>query len=206
MNEIGVPADGNVISLDVRKSAGANELAWTDSTSRARTFYRVYRASPSRGFPDTICQLLGGRRCELRAETLVTTRDQTYVDPDPPADASYRIGVAANWLDDPEQGDVFAISPPVAPTAGVTLRPVRDRGRDPPLSRALCVFSEGGPSPTASGVTSDHYEGFARRILDGAVPYGDFTRRIPAVRAAGVRRARARDLDRPPTIFSRSSS
>ena len=117
VNEIGVPADGNVISLDVRKSAGANELAWTDSTSRARTFYRVYRASPSKGFPDTVCQLLGGRRCELRAETLVTTRDQTYVDPDPPADASYRIGVAANWLDDPEQGDVFAISPPVAPSA-----------------------------------------------------------------------------------------
>ena len=34
---------------------------------------------------------------------------------DPPADAVYRVGVAANWLDDDTRGDVFAISPPVAP-------------------------------------------------------------------------------------------
>ena len=62
------------------------------------------------------CQLRGGRRCELRAETLVpATRARTFVDPNPPPDAAYRIGVAANWLDDPERGDVFALSPPVAP-------------------------------------------------------------------------------------------
>ena len=40
---------------------------------------------------------------------------QRYVDEDPPADASYRVGVAANWLDDETRGDVFAISPPAAP-------------------------------------------------------------------------------------------
>jgi hypothetical protein len=28
----------------------------------------------------------------------------------------YRIGVAANWLDDEDEGDVFAVSQPVAPT------------------------------------------------------------------------------------------
>jgi hypothetical protein len=115
VDEIGVPADGGVVSLRVRRTGAGNELEWTDSTKRARTFYRVYRASPSRGFPDTVCQILGGRRCELRAETLVTTRDHRFVDPGPPADAVYRIGVAANWLDDVGRGDVFAISPPAAP-------------------------------------------------------------------------------------------
>jgi len=27
----------------------------------------------------------------------------------------YRVGVAANWLDDESRGDVFAISPPAVP-------------------------------------------------------------------------------------------
>jgi hypothetical protein len=62
-----------------------------------------------------ICEDRGVPRCELRNETLVTTRERRYVDPNPPADASYRIGVAANWLDDVTRGDVFALSPPVAP-------------------------------------------------------------------------------------------
>jgi hypothetical protein len=112
---IGVPADAGIVSLDVRREGAGNVLAWTDSTERARTFYRVYRASASRSFTDLICEPRGPDRCELRAETLVTTRERRYVDADPPADAVYRIGVAANWLDDPSRGDVFAVSPPVAP-------------------------------------------------------------------------------------------
>jgi hypothetical protein len=117
VDEIGVPADQGVISLTVRRVGNANVLHWTDSTTRARTFYRVYRASLARGFSDMVCENRGVDRCDLRAETLVTTRDHSYVDRDPPADAVYRVGVAANWLDDDTRGDVFAISPPVAPPA-----------------------------------------------------------------------------------------
>jgi hypothetical protein len=62
-----------------------------------------------------VCEARGVDRCDLRAETLVTTRDHTFVDHDPPPDAVYRVGVAANWLDDETRGDVFAISPPAAP-------------------------------------------------------------------------------------------
>lgn len=118
VDEIGVPADGNVVSLRVRRTAAGNLLTWTDSTVRARTFYRVYRASVGHGFPDTVCQIRGGRRCELRAETLATTRAHRYVDANPPPDAIYRVGVAANWLDDTERGDVFALSPPAAQASG----------------------------------------------------------------------------------------
>ncbi|HEX3290019.1 MAG TPA: hypothetical protein VHR46_01400 [Gaiella sp.] len=116
VDDIAVPADGDVVRLRVRRTDRGNVLEWTDSTSRAETFYRVYRGS--RAFPDLVCEPRGVDRCELRAETLATTRARRYVDPRPPADATYRIGVAANWLDDPERGDVFALSPPAAPVPG----------------------------------------------------------------------------------------
>jgi hypothetical protein len=79
------------------------------------SFYRVYRASHSGGFPDMVCELRGVDRCELRSETLGTTREHRFLDPNPPKDAVYRVGVAANWLDETDRGDVFALSPPVAP-------------------------------------------------------------------------------------------
>ena len=115
VDEIGVPADGGVVSLHVRRVGTSNVLTWTDSTKRTRTFYKVYRGSHADGFPDMVCELRGVDRCELRAETLTTTREQHYVDPAPPPDAVYRVGVAANWLDETDRGDVFAISPPAAP-------------------------------------------------------------------------------------------
>jgi len=117
VDDIGVPMDSDVVSLTVRRVGDSNVLDWIDTTTRARTFYRVYRASLSRGFSDMVCENRGVDRCDFRAETLVTTRDHSYVDRDPPADAVYRVGVAANWLDDDTRGDVFAISPPVAPPA-----------------------------------------------------------------------------------------
>jgi hypothetical protein len=116
VDDIAVPANGDVVRLRVRPTDRGNVLEWTDSTYRAETFYRVYRGS--RAFPDLVCERRGVDRCELRAETLATTRARRYVDPAPPADATYRIGVAANWLDDPERGDVFALSPPAAPAPG----------------------------------------------------------------------------------------
>jgi len=115
VDEIGVPVDPDVVSLTVRRVGGDNVLHWTDTTTRARTFYRVYRASQSRGFSEMVCETRGVDRCDLRMETLVTTRAHTYVDRNPPPDAVYRVGVAANWLDDESRGDVFAISPPAAP-------------------------------------------------------------------------------------------
>jgi hypothetical protein len=52
--------------------------------------------------------------CYLKNQAVATTRERTYVDPSPPASATYRVGVGTNWADDPEQGDVFALSPAVS--------------------------------------------------------------------------------------------
>jgi hypothetical protein len=114
VDTINVPSDPHVVDLAVRHTPAGNVLTWTDSTSHARTFYRVYRGSTT--FPDLTCERHGADRCELHAETLTTTREHRYVDTDPPAGpVTYRIGVAANWLDETDRGDVFAVSPWVAP-------------------------------------------------------------------------------------------
>ena len=49
--------------------------AWTDSTTRARTFYRVYRSLALARLLRHGLRARGVDRCDLRAETLVTTRD-----------------------------------------------------------------------------------------------------------------------------------
>jgi hypothetical protein len=46
-------------------------------------------------------------------ELLTTTRARSYVDGSPAPGVTYRVGVAANWVDDPSGGDVYAISKPV---------------------------------------------------------------------------------------------
>jgi hypothetical protein len=112
-----VPADPSIVELHVRRTTRGNELTWTDTTTRANTFYHVYRASPSTA-QDVHCEPRGVDECSLEAESLGRTRARTFVDPSPPPDATYRIGVAANWLDEIDRGDVFAISQPVAPTPG----------------------------------------------------------------------------------------
>jgi len=106
-----------VIALEARRAGSGVELRWTDSTTRATTFYRVYRSTDSGGFPpDAVCERRGVDQCELRSETLVTTREHGFFDAEAPEGAVYRVGVAANWLDDPSRGDVFAVSPPVVPS------------------------------------------------------------------------------------------
>ena len=52
--------------------------------------------------------------CLLNSEPIATTRDLSFVDETAPPTATYRVGVGTNWIDDPEAGDVFAFSLPVA--------------------------------------------------------------------------------------------
>lgn len=108
VNEILVPVDDDVLSLQTRKRGEAQVLTWTDETRHARTFYRVFRTQGPT--TDVECERTGADRCELRMIELGTTRQQRWVDRSPEPGVRYRVGVAANWLDDPEQGDVVLVS------------------------------------------------------------------------------------------------
>ena len=116
VDEILVPVDGSTVRLHTVRVGESQRLTWEDRTSRARAFYRVYR-TVSAG-EDHACFRRGAAdRCEIRMIPLGTTRRRTFVDRSPEPGVTYRIGVAANWLDDTEQGDVVLLSPPVRAAA-----------------------------------------------------------------------------------------
>jgi hypothetical protein len=101
------------VELEVSPAPGGRLLRWTSGGPwRANVFYRVYRSEDE----GTDCEHNEGSTavyCFIRALPIATTRETEYLDPSPPPGATYRIGVATNWADDPERGDVFAFSRPV---------------------------------------------------------------------------------------------
>jgi hypothetical protein len=108
------PVD-DAIRVDVEPEGSGRRITWTDDTDwRADVFYRVYRFDEPG--EDLECQVSGSTAwyCLVRSTPIGTTRDTTFVDPSAPPRATYRIGVGTNWADDPEAGDVFVFSPPVA--------------------------------------------------------------------------------------------
>ncbi len=56
--------------------------------------------------------------CHLYMRRIRATRELNYVDRPPKGVWTYRIGLAANWLDDPTRGDVLLVSPPVTLSLG----------------------------------------------------------------------------------------
>jgi hypothetical protein len=100
------------LELRATRTGEGVELTWTDGGHwRADVFYRVYRGEGE----ETECEHTEGSRavyCYVRSAPIATTRETSYLDPAAPPGATYRVGVATNWADDPEQGDVFAFSPP----------------------------------------------------------------------------------------------
>ncbi len=112
VDDILVPVDGDTVTVRAERVDRGQRLTWTDATTRATTFYKVYRTEGAGA--DHFCETEGGDRCELRMLELATTRERVFVDPSPVPGATYRVGVAANWLDDTAEGDVFVISPPTA--------------------------------------------------------------------------------------------
>ena len=81
---------------------------------RADVFYRVYRTTVRGRTPTASSREASRSYCVLRGQPIATTRGLTFVDASAPPTATYRIGVGTNWIDDPERGDVFAFSLPVA--------------------------------------------------------------------------------------------
>ena len=118
--------------LTGRSANGTTSLEWrAPYAGSVGTFYVVMR-SP-RKFPDptnpdkrkvkegvSCRERVGGasKDCHLFMQRIATTRVPHWVDRPPKGDWTYRIGLAANWLDDPTRGDVLLVSPPVSLSLG----------------------------------------------------------------------------------------
>ena len=88
------------------------------------TFYRVLRSPAVQPDPDSngnppVLQGVncdapqvrpGAASCRVLMKTLGTTVGSSWVDRPSPGRWSYRIGLSANWLNDPSLGDVLVLS------------------------------------------------------------------------------------------------
>jgi hypothetical protein len=96
--------------LRIQRARDGSRLTWSSPASkRAAVFYVVFR---SRRVDDTSCSASGGAAtCALKAVPIATTRHKTFVDRTR-GRWTYRVGAAANWLNDTGHGDVFLLSTP----------------------------------------------------------------------------------------------
>lgn len=97
----------------VSREGGSVRLRWDAWQSRSKVSYRVYRLADGRS--DVYCQRWGAiERCMLAAVPVADVTGTEWVDPDAPAAAVYRVGVAVRYDGGVVGSDVFALSPPVA--------------------------------------------------------------------------------------------
>ena len=93
-------------------------LKWRSrSSGAASVFYRVLRTKGSGGGVACAGRLRNSSdNCVLFADEVGSVRSPTFDDQPGPGSWSYRIGIAANWLNDPSLGDVYVVSAPVSVT------------------------------------------------------------------------------------------
>jgi hypothetical protein len=94
----------------------AVRLSWRPQpTTGAAVFYRVFRTSGSGTGLGCAGRLNNASdNCRLYMDEVGVTRTRRFVDRPGPGTWTYRIGLAANWLDDFRYGDVYVISRPIS--------------------------------------------------------------------------------------------
>jgi hypothetical protein len=105
--ELTAATEGNVVHLE-----------WQPRPARSTSvFYRVLRAKGVSGGVACAGRLRDSSdNCQLYMDDVATVRAPSFADRPGVGSWSYRIGVAANWLNDPTLGDVYVVSPPVTVT------------------------------------------------------------------------------------------
>jgi Dolichyl-phosphate-mannose-protein mannosyltransferase len=124
-----IPVSGG-LRLSASRSGARTALSWTaPGHGSVGIYYAVLRSRPR--FPDptnpdertvedgVACrQRLHGssQDCHLFMRQIAATRAQRFVDRPPPGRWTYRVALAANWLNDPTRGDMLMVSRPVTLT------------------------------------------------------------------------------------------
>jgi hypothetical protein len=120
-----VPVD-NDFSVRANPSRGGEAVSWkAPRAPGARVYYRVFRSRPGAPAPDPTLPpardgirclaghtsgYAGAADCRLEMTVLKTVRERKLLDHPPPGRWVYRVGLAANWRDDPTGGDVLLLS------------------------------------------------------------------------------------------------
>jgi len=115
LDEIAIPVSSD-LAARTAVAGGEVRLTWDRwSSSAARVFYRLVRAE---GATDVFClaHANGADECELTGAVVLATRRTALRDRPGPGTWTYRVGVAANYLDALDVGDVFLVGPPVTVT------------------------------------------------------------------------------------------
>jgi hypothetical protein len=113
-----MPIPVDAIGLHAQSRNGTVLVTWRRQRPLGGSvFYRVWRAPATRGDGLTCTKATGAVSCTLDYGTEVgVTRDPARYDKPGPGTWAYRVGVAANWLNDPAYGDVYFASKPVVVT------------------------------------------------------------------------------------------
>jgi hypothetical protein len=122
MRSLFLPIDGD-FRITATQRGDVLELTWPKpDTAGVRPFYVILR-SPTRYVfeytEDVVVQGLrcrrpgGAIRCTIEMNERDRTRARVFNEPLEPGNWTYRVGVAANWLDDPEAGDIVVVSEPL---------------------------------------------------------------------------------------------
>jgi hypothetical protein len=119
-----VPVDKG-FTVTVGRGGGGELVRWRGaSASTTHAFYRVFRVRPEKPAPDPTlargrdgirCLAVGQHRandCRLEMTPIGVSRTTSFVDPPPAGPWVYRVGLVANWLDDPTLGDLMLLSRP----------------------------------------------------------------------------------------------
>jgi hypothetical protein len=111
VSQIGLPVDP-ALRLRAERQGRSLQLRWrAAATSGTRVFYKLFRA---RGDTDLTCGgEVGAVQCDLYGQPLGATRRTQARDRPGPGTFTYRVGVGANYLDDPALGDIFLVGPPL---------------------------------------------------------------------------------------------
>jgi len=102
------------LQLSAKRDGRLVLLTWKSSQPLGtRVFYRVWRTDAPDGGAACTAVANGADDCELTMTDLGAQRTGRLVDRPGRGSWTYRLGLAANWLDDPTYGDVYSVGRPI---------------------------------------------------------------------------------------------
>jgi hypothetical protein len=90
-------------------------LKWNDAQpAGTNVFYRIWRSKAANGGASCTPVPHAAANCQLAMDDIGAHDGGSWVDKPGRGTWTYRVGLAANWLNSPLYGDVYSVGPPTA--------------------------------------------------------------------------------------------